>query len=509
MPPQGDLSLHTTALAVFCFFFLLVTLAGFWAARWRRPADGIASLEEWGLAGRSFGTLITWFLIGGDLYTAYTVIAVPAALYGNGALGFFALPYAIIAYPYMMVVMPRLWRVCHRHGYVTLADFVGGRYSFPPLTLAIAVTGILSLMPYIALQLVGMRVVIQAMGVQGEWPLAAAFIILAAYTYSSGLRAPAVIAIVKDLMLYIMVIAAVVVLPLKLGGYAHIFTLANQALATHSPASTVALRPAQFLPYSTLAFGSAIALMLYPHTATAVMSARSANTVRRNAALLPAYSLLLGFIALLGYMALAAGIHTRESSLAVPLLFLQQFPEWFAGFCLSAIAIGALVPAAIMSIAASNLFTRNLYGSFRRSPLTPAEESRVAKLVSLVVKFGALLFVLRLPAPYAIEMQLLGGLWIAQLFPSVVCGVFTRWFHPWALLAGWAAGMGAGSAMALSLGLKSSVYPLHLFGGTYAMYAAVPALLLNLAVALVLTPPSRALNRRAGADVTDPAAYIG
>src|SRR2546430_1170369 len=174
-------TIHTTALAVFCAFFVLVTLAGFWAARWRRPDGGIHSLEEWGLAGRSFGTWITWFLVGGDLYTAYTVIAVPAALYGAGAMGFFALPYAIITYPYMMLVLPRLWRVCHRHGYVTFADFIRGRYGNRWLTLAIALTGILALMPYIALQLVGMRVVISAMGLHGEWPLAAAFVILAAY----------------------------------------------------------------------------------------------------------------------------------------------------------------------------------------------------------------------------------------------------------------------------------------------------------------------------------------
>src|ERR1700724_3695334 len=201
-------ALHITALVVFGFFFALVTVAGFWAARWRRPKDGMGSLEEWGLAGRSFGTWVTWFLIGGDLYTAYTVIAVPALLYGSGAMGFFAVPYAVITYPYMMMVLPRLWTVCHRHGYVTFADFVAGRDGTRWVTIAVAVTGILALMPYIALQLVGMRVVIAALGVTGEWPLAAAFVILAAYTYSSGLRAPAVIAVVKDVMLYVMVIAA-------------------------------------------------------------------------------------------------------------------------------------------------------------------------------------------------------------------------------------------------------------------------------------------------------------
>jgi SSS family solute:Na+ symporter len=505
--------LHTTALLIFCFFFLLVTLAGFWAARWRRPAKGMASLEEWGLAGRSFGTWITWFLIGGDLYTAYTVIAVPAALYGAGAMGFFAVPYAVIAYPYMMLVLPRLWTVCHRHGYVTFADFVSGRYGNRWLTVAVALTGVLALMPYIALQLVGMRVVISAMGIHGEWPLAVAFIILAAYTYSSGLRAPAVIAIVKDVMLYVMVLAALIIIPIKLGGYARVFELANQSLSTHTPPATIFLRQGQFLGYSTLAIGSAIALMLYPHTATAVLSAQNSNVVRRNAAMLPAYSFMLGLIALLGYLALAASVQTKDTSAAVPLLFLKMFPEWFAGFCLAAVAIGALVPAAIMSIAASNLFTRNLYGAFVRRKMLPHEESRMAKIVSLVVKFGALVFVLWLPAPYAIEMQLLGGIWIGQMFPSVVLGVFTRWFHPWALLAGWAAGMASGTAMAVSLGLKSSVYPLHLpsslGGGTYAMYAAVPALIFNLAVSIVLTLVFRAAKLDNGTDVTEASAYVG
>jgi SSS family solute:Na+ symporter len=490
--------LHSTALIVFCVLFAFVTLAGFWAARWRRPLAGMHTLEEWGLAGRSFGTWVTWFLMGGDLYTAYTVIAVPAALYGAGAMGFFAVPYAVIAYPYMMVVMPRLWRVCHRHGYVTLADFVRGRYGNRWLATAVAVTGILALMPYIALQLVGMKVVFAAMGLSGELPLIVAFVILAAYTYSSGLRAPAVIAIVKDFMLYIMVAAALILLPLKLGGYAHVFAVASQQLATHSPAGSILLKPSQFLGYSTLAIGSAIALMLYPHTATAVLSAKDGNVVRRNAALLPIYSFLLGLIALLGYLALAAGVATKDTSAAVPLLFLKMFPEWFAGFCLAAIAVGALVPAAIMSIAAANLFTRNLVSEFHA--LSPRAESTLAKIVSLAVKFGALAFVLRLPATYAIELQLLGGVWVVQLFPSVMLGAFTRWFNPWALLAGWAVGMTTGTWMAASLGLKSSVYPLHVFGGTYAMYAAVPALVLNLAVSALLTLALRGLG--AGSDVT-------
>jgi len=160
-----------------------------------------------------------------------------------------------------------------------------------------------------------------------------------------------------------------------------------------------------------------------------------------------------------------------------------------------------------MSIAAANLFTRNLVGEFRRTKLTPREESTTAKIVSLAVKFGALAFVLELPLTYAIQLQLLGGLWTTQLFPAIVIGLFTRWMRPWPLLAGWAAGMIWGTGMVASLGLKSSVYPLHIFGQTYAMYAAVPALLLNLAVSAGLTLILRAANTGEGTGLTQAEDY--
>jgi SSS family solute:Na+ symporter len=484
-------SIQPVALVVFCACFALVTGAGFWAVRWRR-AD-LASLDEWGLAGRNFGTLITWFLIGGDLYTAYTVIAVPAAMFGAGAIGFFAIPYCIMSYPLMMLVLPRLWRICHRNGYITLADYVRGRYQSRWLAVAVALTGILATMPYIALQLIGMREVIAALGVRGEWPLIAAFLILAAYTYSSGLRAPALIAIVKDLMLYIMVIAAVVVVPARLGGYGHVFSIASASLARHSPPASIILRPAQFMSYSSLALGSAMALMLYPHTITGTLSAASDRVIRRNAALMPAYNLLLGLIALLGYVAIAAGVRTANTSSAVPMLLTTVFPSWFAGFCLAAIAIGALVPAAIMSIATANLFTRNLYGellhrSFFSAAMTGGQEAAMAKLISLAIKLGALAFVLMARAQFAIELQLLGGVWILQLFPAVVGGLFLRFFQGPALLCGWVGGMAAGTAMVASLGLRSSTYPFHFAGHVYGIYAALPALALNLLLACVLSP---------------------
>ena len=201
-----------TALIIFLVLFALITWLGFAAARWRK--GDLDLLHEWGLGGRRFGTVVTWFLIGGDLYTAYTFIAVPALAFGAGAVAFFAVPYTIVVYPLLFLAFPRLWYVCHRHNYITAADFVRGRFGNRWLALAMAVTGIVATLPYIALQLVGLQVVIGAMGVSGtgysgDLPLLFAFIILAAFTYSSGLRAPASIAIVKDILIYITAFAAV------------------------------------------------------------------------------------------------------------------------------------------------------------------------------------------------------------------------------------------------------------------------------------------------------------
>lgn len=200
--------INWVALSVLIFFFVVVAVAGFWAARWRRP-DSMESLEEWGLGGRSFGTWVTWFLLGGDLYTAYTFVAVPAAMFAAGSVGgFFAVPYTIVLYPIIFVFMARMWSVSHRHGYVTPADFVQGRSGSRGLSLAIAVTGFLATMPYIALQLVGIQAVLEVAGVGGgdnviakDAPIFIAFVVLALYTYTSGLRAPAIIAFVKDLSL--------------------------------------------------------------------------------------------------------------------------------------------------------------------------------------------------------------------------------------------------------------------------------------------------------------------
>jgi solute:Na+ symporter, SSS family len=535
-------------LGVVLFFFILVTFGGFFAARWRR-GESMHSLDEWGLGGRGFGTWVTWFLLGGDLYTAYTFVAVPAAMFATGAVsGFFAVPYTIVAYPIVFVFLPRLWSVAHRHGYVTPADFVRGRYGSRGLATAVALTGILATMPYIALQLVGIQAVLDTMGLggSGNWfvkdlPLIIAFAVLAAYTYSSGLRAPALIAFVKDTLIYIVIVVAIIYVGAKIG-FSDMFGAAKAKMTTpdkttHLPPGTFITSDKTYWAYATLAFGSALALFMYPHSITAVLSSRSRNVIRRNTAILPAYSLMLALLALLGFAAIYevgkgkmnvfGQDHVANAQLAVPHFFQAVFPSWFAGVAFAAIAIGALVPAAIMSIAAANLFTRNIYREFIKPDATPRQESQVSKIVSLVVKFGALLFVLGLDKQNALNMQLLGGVWILQTIVSIVAGLYTRWFHRWALLLGWAAGMVYGTVTAYrqtvpnvtvkQVGTQAvrTVHGTRHFGSSLGefpfthtkVYIAAAALVINVVVAVVVTLILRALKVPDGVDETEPGDY--
>jgi solute:Na+ symporter, SSS family len=511
--------INVVELTIVVILFLLVTVLGFAASRWRR-AENLMHLDEWGLGGRSFGSWITWFLLGGDLYTAYTFVAVPALMFGAGAAGFFAVPYTVIIYPLVFLVVIRLWSVSHVRGYVTPADFVRSRFDSPALALLVAITGIVATMPYIALQLVGIEAILKAMGVEGDLPLIVAFIILALYTYNSGLRAPALIAFVKDTLIYLTIIVAVIVIPSKLGGWDAIFGAAEEKFSTWAG---VILPATGQLGYATLALGSALALFLYPHSITGVLAASNRDVLKRNMSALPIYSLALGLIALLGYMAIAAGVTPigEDGNTIVPVLFQEMFPSWFAGVAFAAIGIGALVPAAVMSIAAANLFTRNIYKEYLKKDATSRQEAQVAKIASLVVKLGAVAAILFLNPQFSIDLQLIGGVIILQTLPSVALGLYTRWMHRGGLIAGWVAGMAAGLVLVYNipkLNPDGTVAREHFGGSSFplsklgldtksAIYAGFLALLVNLIVTAVVTLILRAMKVHDGVDGTSETDY--
>ena len=506
----------------------LIVVLGFAASRWRRPDSALLEkwgLEDWGLGGRAFGGTMQFFLLGGDLYTAYSFIAVPALVYAVGAPGFFAVAFAVIGYPLVYLTMPRLWSVAHAHGFVTSAEFVRARFGSPALSVLVAVIAVVATLPYIALQLIGLRVVFQAMGIGGDLPLTLAFGVLAFFTFSSGLRAPALLAILKDILLVLTVLMLLLWFTVALGGWGHIFAVAGAAFARRPPGSGgLLLAPGAQLSYVSLALGSALSIFLYPHTLTGALAARNRATVKVTLSTLPVYTLMLGFFGLLGFAAIAAGIRPAGGNVTaiVPELLQSSLSGWGAGLAFAALGISALVPASIMSIGAANLFTRTIYRQFIRPDATPRLETRVSRIASLVVKLGALAVVLLLTPQFAIDFQLMGGVIILQILPAAFLGLHTNWFHRWALMAGTVTGLASGIFMLYqipSIGPGGTIISAHFGGDSWpvahlglhsglTVYAGLLALALNLAVTVVGTFACHWFGVRAGADATRAQDYL-
>ena len=234
--------------SVMVVLFAGVIVLGLLAGRWRK--GDLRQLDEWALGGRKFGGFLTWFLQGGSVYTTYSFIAIPALVFGAGAAGFYALPFLIITYPVAFIFLPRLWQLSHDQGYVTSSDFVRDRFGHPLLSLLVTVTGIVAILPYAALQVYGIEVSIAQVGLPVTASLWTAFVFLAIVTYVSGLRSATLIAVVKDVLIWITVLVAVIYIPIRLGGYADIFN--------SLPRSSLTLAPDQLTDYSTLAIGSAL-----------------------------------------------------------------------------------------------------------------------------------------------------------------------------------------------------------------------------------------------------------
>ena len=477
-------------LALFFAIIIIVLFAGYMAYFWRKPADMDAK-GEWSLGGRRFGTVVMWFLLGGDLYTAYTLIAVPGAAatahIGGGAFAMFAIAYGVMIYPIVYGTMPKLWNVSKRRGYITASDFVKDRFSSRSLAMIIALTGVLAELPYIALQITGIKYVLASLSLPITVSLIIAFILVAGFTFVSGLRGPALTSILKDSIIWVAVIVIIIYIPIKLGGFGAIFGKA----ATISP-HLLNISPVIDVGYTTLALGSALALFLYPHAITGTLGAKDSKTIRRNASLLPLYNVLLMFVAIVGIMAVVYfNAYPKVSSEALPLLVLHLFPASFTAFAFAAVVVGSIVPASIMALASANLLTRNVYLEYINPKASEKTQTNLSRVLVIVVIIAALIFSL-VPAASGeiVYLQTIGGAFIMQTLPAVYLALFTRKLNKYPVAAGWAVGLTTTIVMLAQLDFTSSLYKDFHF-----VYIGVFALLLNLIVVGIGMAIMKAMNK--------------
>jgi solute:Na+ symporter, SSS family len=223
-------------IAVFVGLLGIMLVIAFLASRWRKPKS-LNNLEEWGVGGRAFGNWVTWFLVGGASYTAYTFIAIPAYSWGYGAMGFYAVPFALITAPLVFLISTRFWSVAHAHGFLTSAEFARARFGSRPLGLVVAIVGIVATLPYIAVQLIALEAVFKVIGVEGEWPLLASIAVVSVATFRSGLRAPALLSIAKDILLVWLVLSVVLVVAMS-GGWGNAFDAAERSFSVRDKSPT-------------------------------------------------------------------------------------------------------------------------------------------------------------------------------------------------------------------------------------------------------------------------------
>ncbi|BFH73710.1 sodium:solute symporter [Sulfurisphaera javensis] len=497
MNPYG-LNIDDVTVAVFIALFAVFTFLGFYGMKWRK--GDLSRLDEWGLGGRRLGWLLIWFLLGADLFTAYTFIAVPSAFYSTGSLYFFAVPYVAWGFGLAMLTMPRLWTVARNKGYITAADYVKDRFNSKALAVAVAITGAVAELPYIALQIIGMQAVLTVLFIglgipikgtlTSDLALLLAFIVLAAFTFVSGLRGAALSGVFKDILVWITVLTTIAVVLTHYGNFQAALLVSHKV---EPKVDFLDLPPKLFMAYWSLALGSTFALYLYPHAINGSLSSENRERLKIGTALLPVYGIGLALITLFGLLifivpnALEVVTKTGNGALTVPALIAATTPDWFTGLAFLAIFIGGLVPAAIMAIGVANLLTRNVIGEFTQ--LSPTNEARLAKILSTVFKFVALLFVFVVPATYAIQLQLLGGIIVSQTLPAVFLSLFTNKLEKNSTLAGWAAGVLTGVGLVLYVNLavyhfgqlKTSLFTTPLG----PMYIALIALGVNLLVTLV------------------------
>lgn len=421
-----------TALIVTAIIILIVVIVGFLAGSNKASRE---SIEQWSVGGRSFGGLLVWFLIGADIYTAYTFLGLTGYGYSLGAAAFFAVPYVVLAYPIAYFILPKVWTYASKHNLTSLADYARERFRSRALGVLVALTGIVFLIPYIDLQLSGITGVVKVAGkstfahshVAGNIALVVSFLLVAFYTFFSGMRAPAYTAIIKDFFVWIVMIGMVISIPIMLfGSWGKMW---HVAITKFPSMLTLHSGPHGDLWFMSSALISALALFMWPHSAAGAMSANSAESLRKNSVFLPFYNILLFFITFLGVIAYMVLPHSNAKGYSnLILLHLIQYTyhnQFLEGVMYATVALASLVPASIMVLAASNLFASSVLKDWLMPNMSEQRRTLTARSFVFVMTALALIFGILFPNQL-VSLQLEGTSGMVQVLPIIVFGLFWK-----------------------------------------------------------------------------------
>jgi solute:Na+ symporter, SSS family len=462
----------TLALLIIVGIVGIGSAVGFVAgARWKMD------LEQWTVAGRGFGVVLVWLLMAGEIYTTFSFLGASGWAYSRGAPTLYILSYQALAYVASFFILPGIWEMGRRHGLQTQPDFFLQRYGSRWLAAFIALVGVLCIIPYLQLQLTGLGIIVEVASYERVHSASAMLIsggLVAAFVFTSGVRAVAWVSVLKDFLLLAAALTIGIGVPYAyFGGIGPMFAELIRTHPSHltMPGATTNMGHAWYMSTVLL---TAFGFYMWPTTFASSYTAKSADTLRRNAVAMPLYSLTLPFIFFTGFAALLVIPGLAQGDLSLLTIVRKTFPTWFLGLVGGAGALTAMVPAAILTLTGATLFAKNVCRVAMPS-LTDDQVARLAKRAVLAMMAIALYFAI-FSSTTLVSLLLLGYAGVSQFFPGVVLGLYWPRANRYGIFAGTATGVAAAAALMLTG-----------HDPVFGMNAGFVALCANFAVAVVVS----------------------
>ena len=474
-----------TILAIVALGATLGMLAGL-----RRKMD----LEQWTVGGRGFGALLMYLLMAGEVYTTFAFLGASGWAYSRGGPTLYILAYLTLAYVVSFFILPQIWKVGRKHGMQTQSDFFSVRYANKYLAGFVCIVGIACFIPYLQLQLTGLGIIVSIASFDGIGRTPAMTIsvcLLMAFVLASGIRAVAWISVLKDVLMVFAALCIGIGIPyIYFGGIGPMFAALAHARPAHltMPGATANLGHTWYI--STVVLTS-LGFYMWPHAFGTAFTAKSGDTLRRNAVVMPLYTLTLAFVFFAGFTAVLVVPGLANGDLSLLTLVRKSFPPWFLGVVGGAGALTAMVPAAIFILTAATLFAKNLYRPIFAPAMTDNQVAKLARVMVVVIGLISLCFAIY-SSTTLVSLLLTGYAGVTQFFPGVVLGLYWRRVTMPAVFAG----MAAGVATAVFLMLSHR-------GPLFGWSAGFVALCLNFLITILLsllTPQSEGMRKRDAAD---------
>ena len=433
MSPSG------IALGVIFAIVALGSAIGFYAGAHRKM-----DLEQWTVGGRGFGVAIMWLLMAGEVYTTFSFLGASGWAYSRGAPTLYILAYITLAYVVSFFILPPVWELGRRHQLQTQSDFFAWRYGSRNLTAAVSLVGIVFMVPYLQLQITGLGILVEVAsfdGISRATAMTGAVILLAGFVLASGLRAVAWVSVLKDILMVVAAVSVGIGIPyIHFGGIGPMFTALLHSKPGHfvMPGATQNLGHGWYI--STVLLTS-FGVYMWPHTFGAAFGAKNSDTLRRNAVILPLYTLSLAFILFVGFAAILVIPDLRDGDLSLIAMVRKTFPPWFLGVIGGAGALTAMVPAAILILSSATLFSKNIFRPMFAPKMNDHEVGRLARIMVVAISAISLYFAIH-GSTTLVAMLLLGYAGITQLFPGVVLGLFWKRVTLLAIFTGLGLGVG-------------------------------------------------------------------